>query len=232
MMMRMNVSMPIAASRWLIQCLSHVSVSITVKQKRISMIKKSKNNEAMPDFDDMMNEVNHDMERQDLEQDIIDRVPELKQLSEDIEKATTAVINAKLTLESAIQETRRVENELTNAIKELKSKVDTINDHLDNAINDAPTKLHVSVSATDSDKQKIQEMFNKEHEWVIAKMQSHLKVVNSMLLEERRKAMNRFKEYDGCYLSSRVQWFVWAFFIIGIVFTTTVVVLSVIKYCG
>ena len=57
-------------------------------------IKKSKNNESITDFDNMMNEVEEELEVQQAEQNIADRVPELKQLSTDIDKATTAVINA------------------------------------------------------------------------------------------------------------------------------------------
>ena len=62
------------------------------------MIRKSKNNENKPDFDVMFNEVQEEIQEKDAEQDIISRVPELKQLSSDIDKATTAVINAKLSL--------------------------------------------------------------------------------------------------------------------------------------
>ena len=61
-------------------------------------IKKSKTNEAQPDFDDMMSEVEEELEVQQIEQNIADRVPELGKLSENIDKATTAVINAKLSL--------------------------------------------------------------------------------------------------------------------------------------
>ena len=57
------------------------------------MIRKSKNNENKPDFDVMFNEVQEEIQEKDAEQDIISRVPELKQLSSDIDKATTAVIN-------------------------------------------------------------------------------------------------------------------------------------------
>ncbi len=67
------------------------------------MIRKSKNNENKPDFDVMFNEVQEEIQEKDAEQDIIGRVPELKQLSADIDKATTAVINAKLSLESQQQ---------------------------------------------------------------------------------------------------------------------------------
>ena len=71
------------------------------------MIKANKNNENKADFDEMMNEVEEDIQEKDAEQDIISRVPELKRLSADIEKAITAVINAKLSLESSIQFTQR-----------------------------------------------------------------------------------------------------------------------------
>lgn len=55
-------------------------------------IKKSKTNEAQPDFDDMMSEVEEELEVQQIEQNIADRVPELRKLNENIDKATTAVI--------------------------------------------------------------------------------------------------------------------------------------------
>ncbi len=57
----------------------------------------------------MMNEIKEELEVQQAEQDIVNRVPELKQLSADIDKATTAVINAKLSLESSIRQTQREE---------------------------------------------------------------------------------------------------------------------------
>ena len=44
-------------------------------------IKKSKNKESITNFDNMMNEVEEELEVQQAEQNIADRVPELKQLS-------------------------------------------------------------------------------------------------------------------------------------------------------
>ena len=95
---------------------------------------------------------------------------------------------------------------------------------------DAPTKLHVSVSVSDTDMKTIQDMFDKEHEWVIGQMQSHLKVVNNMFVDERRKVVQRYKEYEGCYLGPRLQWFVWSFFTIGIIQTTLIIALWVTRY--
>ncbi len=119
-------------------------------------IKKSKNNESITDFDNMMNEVEEELEVQQAEQNIADRVPELKQLSTDIDKATTAVINARLSLESSIRQTQREEGVLGAAVNTICGKVDTINKHIDHVMEDAPTKLKVTVNVSDDDWEKMQ----------------------------------------------------------------------------
>ena len=124
-------------------------------------IKKSKTNEAQPDFDDMMSEVEEELELQQIEQNIADRVPELRKLNENIDKATTAVINAKLSLESSIRQTQREEGVLGAAVNTISGKVDTINKHIDHVMEDAPTKLKVTVNVSDADWQKMQELHNQ-----------------------------------------------------------------------
>ena len=119
-------------------------------------IKKSKNNESITDFDNMMNEVEEELEVQQAEQNIADRVPELKQLGTDIDKATTAVINAWLSLESSIRQTQREEGVLGAAVNTISGKVDTINKHIDHVMEDAPTKLKVTVNVSDDDWEKMQ----------------------------------------------------------------------------
>ena len=78
------------------------------------------------------------------------------------------------------------------------------------------TKLKVSVNVNDADWQKIQELFAKERQWMTAQMQTHIREVNSMFADERKKVRERYKEYDGCYLGHYTQWFFWFFFTIGI----------------
>ncbi len=119
-------------------------------------IKKSKNKESITDFDNMMNEVEEELEVQQAEQNIADRFPELKQLSTDIDKATTAVINARLSLESSIRQTQREEGVLGAAVNTISGKVDTINKHIDHVMEDAPTKLKVTVNVSDDDWEKMQ----------------------------------------------------------------------------
>ena len=176
-----------------------------------------------------MSEVNENIQEQDAEQDIIGRVPELKQLSADIDKATTAVINAKLSLESSIRQTQREEGVLGAAVNTISGKVDTINEHIDQVMEDAPTKLKVTVTLCDADREKIQEMFRKQQEWVINQAQTTVQTVNAMLVEERKKTMNRYKEYDGCYLGHYAQWFFWFFFVLGFFLFTTMVLMLVGK---
>lgn len=121
-----------------------------------------------PDFDNMMNDVENEVEEQQVEDGLVNRVPELKQLSEDIDKATNTFINATLELESAIQQYQRAEVNLGGAVTTIGKKVDTINQHIDKALANAPTQLKVSVQVNDADWQKIQELFAKERQWMTA----------------------------------------------------------------
>ena len=181
-------------------------------------IRKSKINidtEERSDFDNMMNDVENEVEEQQAEDGLVNRVPELKQLSEDIDKATNTFINAALELESAIQQYQRAESKLGGAVTTISKKVDTINQHIDKVLENAPTKLKVSVNVNDADWQKIQELFAKERQWMTAQMQMHIREVNSMFADELKKVRERYKEYDGCYLGHYAQWFFWFFFTIG-----------------
>ena len=179
------------------------------------MIRKSKSNENKPDFDEMMNEVQEEIQEKDAEDAVVNRAPELKKLSEDIDKATNTWLNATFQLESAIQQYHRAGRKLDDSVTEIRGKVDTINEHIDNLLKDAPTKLKITVKVADADWQKMQDLFDQEHKWMLAKMQEHCRQVNAMFVEERRKVQKRFKEYDGCYLGHYAQWFFWSFFTIG-----------------
>ena len=193
-------------------------------------IRKSKINidtEERSDFDNMMNDVENEVEEQQAEDGLVNRVPELKQLSEDIDKATNTFINATLELESSIQQYQRAEVKLGGAVTTISQKVDTINQHIDKVLENAPTKLKVSVNVNDADWQKIQELFAKERQWMTAQMQTHIRELNSMFADERKKVRERYKEYDGCYLGHYAQWFFWFFFTIGIVITFTIIFLLI-----
>ena len=195
----------------------------------MSNIRKSKNREDMPDFDKMWGEVQEEIQEKDAENAVVNRAPELRTLSENIDKATNTWINATLELESAIQQYQRAERKLDDSVTTIRGKVDNINEHIDNLLKEAPDKLKVSVNVADADWKKIQDLFDKEHKWMLAKMQEHIREVNGMFVEERRRVQKRYKEYDGCYLGHYAQWFFWFFFVLGFFLFTSVIVMMVGK---
>ena len=64
----------------------------------------------------MMNDVENEVEKLQAEDGLVNCVPELKQLSEDIDKTTNTFINAALELESTIQQYQRAEAKLGGAV--------------------------------------------------------------------------------------------------------------------
>ena len=194
------------------------------------MIKRSKNREEKPDFDDIVNDIELEVETQQVEQDIVNRLSELKQLSSAIDKATTAVINAQLTLESAIRQTHREEGKLGEAVLKISNKVDSINQNIDKVLDDAPTKLKVSVTVSDADWQKINKQFAEQRERMINEYRKQFREINDMLTNERKAVQKRYKEYDGCYLGYYAQWFFWFFFTIGIAVFVGVISVMIAQY--
>ena len=197
-------------------------------------IRKSKINidtEERSDFDNMMNDVENEVEEQQVEDGLVNRVPELKQLSEDIDKATNTFINATLELESAIQQYQRAEAKLGGAVTTISKKVDTINQHIDKVLENAPTKLKVSVNVNDADWQKIQELFAKERQWMTAQMQTHIREVNDIFLRKRKSAIERYEEADGIFFGHYAQWAFMFFFYIGIICTAVITIAIIGRYC-
>ena len=195
------------------------------------MIKRSKNREEKPDFDDIVNDIELEVETQQVEQDIVNRLLELKQLSSAIDKATTAVINAQLTLESAIRQTHCEEGKLGEAVIKISNKVDSINQNIDKVLDDASTKLKVSVTVSDADWQKIQEMFSKERQRMTAQMHGHIREVNDIFLHKRKSAIERYEEADGIFFGHYAQWAFMFFFYIGIICTAVITIAIIGRYC-
>ena len=72
------------------------------------------------------------------------------------------------------------EQEVISRVHELKEQNGTINEHIDHVMEDAPTKLKVTVNVSDADWQKMHGLFDQEHKWMLAKMQEHIREVNGM----------------------------------------------------
>ena len=180
-------------------------------------IKKSKTNEAQPDFDDMMSEVEEELEVQQIEQNIADRVPELGKLSENIDKATTAVINAKLSLESSIRQTQREEGVLGAAVNTISKKVDSINEHIDQVMEDAPTKLKVTVNVSDADWQRMQELHNQwlEQEKQMLVVQHQQQEV--LWRKQSQRLTDIVKNNEGVWISTKLFYIVGSLSLLSII---------------
>ena len=157
----------------------------------------------------MMNEVEDELEVQQAEQNIADRVPELKQLSTDIDKATTAVINARLSLESSIRQTQREEGVLGAAVNTISKKVDSINEHIDQVMEDAPTKLKVTVTVCNADWQKMHELHDQWMEQEKQTLDDHHKQQKESWQKQSHRLTDIVRNNEGVWLSQRL------FYIIG-----------------
>ena len=181
------------------------------------MIKKSKNNENKPDFDVMFNEVQEEIQEKDAESDVINRTSELRKLSTDIDKATTAVINAKLSLESSIRQTQREEGVLGAAVNTISDKVDTIKKHIDQIIEDAPTKLKVTVTVCDADWQKMQELHNQWMEQEKQMLADQYKQQETLWRKQSHRFTDIVRNNEGVWLSQRLFYIVGSLSLLSII---------------
>ena len=165
----------------------------------------------------MMNEVEEELEVQQAEQNIADRVPELKQLSTDIEKATTAVINAKLSLESSIRQSQREEGVLGAAVNTISGKVDTINEIIDHVMEDAPTKLKVTVNVSDADWQRMQEL---HVQWMDQEKQMFAdqhKQQEALWQKQSHRLTEIVRNNEGVWLSTKIFYIVGSLSLLSII---------------
>ncbi len=181
------------------------------------MIKKSKNNENKPDFDVMFNEVQEEIQEKDAEDEVINRASELKQLSIDIDKATTAVINAKLSLESSIRQTQREEGVLGAAVNTISDKVDTINEHIDQVMEDAPTKLKVTVTVCDDDWQKMQKLHSQWMEQEKQMLADQHKQQKVLWQKQSNRLTDIVRNNEGIWLSAKLFYIVGSFSLLSII---------------
>lgn len=181
------------------------------------MIRKSKNNENKPDFYVMFNEAQEEIQEKDAEQDIVSRVPEIKQLSTDIDKATTAVINAKLSLEYSIRQTQREEGVLGAAVNTISNKVDSINEHIDQVMEDAPKKLQVTVTVCDTDWQKMQKLHNQWMEQEKQMLADHYKQQEALWQKQSHRLIEIVRNNEGVWLSAKLFYIVGSLSLLSII---------------
>ena len=181
------------------------------------MIRTNKNNETKPDFEEMMIEVKEDIQEQDAEQDIISRVPELKELSGNIDKATNNCVNATLQCESVIHQYQRAERKLDDSVTTISGKVDTINEHIDQVMEDAPTKLKVSVNVSDTDWQKMQELHAQWLGQEEQKLVDHNQQQETIWQKQSQRLTDIVKNNEGVWISTKLFYVVGSLSLLSII---------------
>lgn len=190
------------------------------------MIRTNKNKETKPDFEEMMIEVKEDIQEQNAEQNIINRVPELRKLNDNIEQATNTCANARLGLESAIQQYQHAERKLDDSVTTISGKVDTINEHIDQVMEDAPTKLKVSVTVSDADWQKIQGLHSRWLENEEKMLADHLKQQETIWQKHSSRLTDIVKNNKGVWMSEKIFYIVGSLSLLSII----TIVIEIVAY--
>ena len=105
--------------------------------------------------------------------------------------------------------TKKLEGVLGATVNTISKKVDSINEHIDQVMEDAPTKLKVSVNVSDADWQKMQELHVQWIEQEKQMLADQYKQQETLWQKQSQRLMNIVKNNEGVWLSQRL------FYIIG-----------------
>ena len=112
-------------------------------------------------------------------------------------------------MESSIRQTQREEGVLGAAVNTISDKVDTINEHIDKVMEDAPTKLKVTVNVSEADWQRMQELHNQWMEQEKQMLADQRKQQEALWQKQSHRLIEIVKNNEGVWLSQRL------FYIIG-----------------
>lgn len=169
---------------------------------------------------------------------IKDILPVLKQYNEDLKVGQNNIIKEQAGMERMIHWFEMLYDKLFGKYKVLYEKVDSINNHIDSVIEDAPNKLSISVRVSDADYQFIQSMFDQQVQKMAKLYRSQMqemtdlhdkqmKELNVRIDHEtrlqyeygnahRREVDRMLKDSDGLYLRGIWCWVGGIFFWIGV----------------
>ena len=104
---------------------------------------------------------------------------------------------------------RREEGVLGEAVNTISKKVDSINEHIDQVMEDAPTKLKVTVTICDTDWLKMQELHNQWMEQEKQMLADQRKQQEALWQKQSHRLTDIVRNNEGVWLSQRL------FYIIG-----------------
>ena len=116
-----------------------------------------------------------------------------------------------------IQQYQRAEEKLGNAVDTISGKFDTISEHIDRVMEDAPTKLKVSVTVSDADWQKMQELHAQWLGQEEQKLADHNQQQEAIWQKQSQRPTNIVKNKEGVWISTRVFYVVGSLSLLSII---------------
>lgn len=116
-----------------------------------------------------------------------------------------------------IQQYQRAEEKLGNAVDTISGKFDTISEHIDRVMEDAPTKLKVSVTVSDADWQKMQELHAQWLGQEEQKLADHNQQQEAIWQKQSQRLTNIVKNNEGVWISTRVFYVVGSLSLLSII---------------
>ena len=103
------------------------------------------------------------------------------------------------------------------AVNTISGKVDTINKHIDHVMEDAPTKLKVTVTVCDTDWQKIQELHGQWLEQEKQMLVDQHKLQESLWQKQSQTLTDIVRNNEGVWLSQRLFYIVGSLSLLSII---------------
>lgn len=183
---------------------------------------------------------------------IKDILPVLRQYNEDLKVGQNNIIKEQAGMENMKHWFEMLYDKLFDKYKVLNRKVDSINDHIDAVMEDAPNKLAVTVRVSEADYQVIQSMFDQQIQKMTrlhrSQMQEMIDLHDKQMKElnnridydikhqyergnEHRSEVDRMlRDSDGLYLRGIWCWVSDIFFWIGVVIVLSYISIGVYNH--
>lgn len=116
-----------------------------------------------------------------------------------------------------IQQYQRAEEKLGNAVDTISGKFDTISEHIDRVMEDAPTKLKVSVTVSDADWQKMQELHAQWLGQEEQKLADHNQQQEAIWQKQSQRLTNIVKNNEGVWISTKLFYIVGSLSLLSII---------------
>lgn len=199
---------------------------------------KQKNDDANF-LQSLISEAEEEGEAKEILIEVKDILPVLKQYNADLQIGQNNIINERLGMERMVTWYQKLYGKINEKFNEAFQKVNSINEHINQAVRDAPEKLVVSVRVSDDDfkaiksicdnqVQEIKDLHCQQMKEMVDLHARQMKELNARIDNDVKQQYERgnrhrsevsrmLKDSDGLYLRGFWYWVGGTFFWIGVV---------------